>query len=110
MYHTKVEDIQAQAEYLQHLSEEVVAGAEIEPAEIQEKENFRAHIERICQEALTKYEFEANGRTDFPPFSVRLLCFGSLSSGFATKASDMDLGLISPLSQPLPDFPKSAIP
>ncbi|EPE09874.1 caffeine-induced death protein 1 [Ophiostoma piceae UAMH 11346] len=110
MYHTKVEDIQAQGASLQRLSEEIVASAEIEPVEIQEKENFRAHIERVCQEALAKYEFETNGRTDFPPFSVRLICFGSLSSGFATKASDMDLGLISPLSQPLPDFPKSPIP
>lgn len=51
-----------------------------------------------------------NGRTDFAPSSVRLKCFGSLSSGFATKASDMDLGLVSPMSDPQPDTPKSPIP
>ncbi|CAK7229765.1 hypothetical protein SBRCBS47491_007359 [Sporothrix bragantina] len=110
LYQAKPEEIQAQATLLEQLCEQIVSSAEIEPAEIHEKEQFRASIERLCQEALAKYEFEVNNRTDFPPQSARLLCFGSLSSGFATKASDMDLGLISPLSMPLPDFPKSPIP
>lgn len=95
---------------LERLCEQIVAKAEIAPAEIQEKERFRSRIEQLCQDALAKYELETNNRSDFPPLTVRLKCFGSLSSGFATKASDMDLGLISPLSQPLPDSPKSPIP
>lgn len=45
-----------------------------------------------------------------PPYSVELRCFGSLSSGFATKASDLDLGLVSPLSKFPPDAPGSPIP
>ncbi|CAK7204795.1 hypothetical protein SEUCBS139899_007556 [Sporothrix eucalyptigena] len=110
LYQAKPEEIQAQATLLEHLCEQIVSSAEIEPSEIQEKEQFRFSIERLCQQALAKYELEVNNRADFPPQSARLLCFGSLSSGFATKASDMDLGLISPLSMPLPDFPKSPIP
>lgn len=110
LYQPKPEDIQIQASVLEQLCEQIVTSAEIEPEEIQEKEQFRAAIEHLCQLTLAKYEFEVNGRQDFPPPSARLLCFGSLASGFATKASDMDLGLISPLSLPLPDAPKSPIP
>lgn len=110
LYQAKPEDIQIQASVLEQLCEQIVTSAEIEPEEIQEKEQFRAAIEQLCQVALAKYEFEVNSRQDFPPPSARLLCFGSLASGFATKASDMDLGLISPLSLPLPDAPKSPIP
>ncbi|KAL1900487.1 hypothetical protein Sste5346_002208 [Sporothrix stenoceras] len=110
LYQPKPEDIQIQASVLEQLCEQIVTSAEIEPEEIQEKEQFRAAIEQLCQLTLAKYEFEVNGRQDFPPPSARLLCFGSLASGFATKASDMDLGLISPLSLPLPDAPKSPIP
>lgn len=110
LYHAKPEDIEAQSSLLESLCEQILVSAEIAPVEIQEKENFRARIELLCQDALAKYEHEVNGRVDFPPLSVRLKCFGSLSSGFATKASDMDLGIISPLSIPQPDSSKSPIP
>ncbi|EFX03720.1 cid13-like poly(A) RNA polymerase [Grosmannia clavigera kw1407] len=110
LYHAKPEDVEAQSTLLESLCEQILASAEIEPAEIQEKENFRAHIELLCQDALAKYEHEVNCRADFAPLSVRLKCFGSLASGFATKASDMDLAIISPLSVPQPDSSESPIP
>jgi terminal uridylyltransferase len=73
-------------------------------------ENFRAKIETISQNAIAKFEQTQNGVAAFPPTSVQLKCFGSLSSGFATKASDMDVALLSPLSKYQPDDPDSPIP
>jgi len=95
---------------LENLCNTIVADAEIETADIAEKEAFRLRIQLVCCEAISQYEREQNGRLDFDPESVQLRCFGSLSSGFATKASDMDLGLISPLSHFQPDAPGSPIP
>ncbi|KAL1870552.1 hypothetical protein VTK73DRAFT_2560 [Phialemonium thermophilum] len=109
-YNVRPEVIQAQADMLEGLCHAVIANAEIEMSEIAEKEAFRAKIEQICRAAITQYEREHNGRLDFPPESVQLRCFGSLSSGFATKASDMDLGLLSPFSHLQPDAPGSPIP
>ncbi|CAK7270861.1 hypothetical protein SEPCBS119000_004305 [Sporothrix epigloea] len=104
------QDIQAQSAILEQLCEQIVSSAEIEPSEIYEKEAFRVSIERMCQEALAKNQTEEGNHSDFPLQRVRLLCFGSLSSGFATKASDMDLGLILPPSIPLTDFSTSPVP
>ncbi|KAM7196365.1 Poly(A) RNA polymerase protein cid1 [Naviculisporaceae sp. PSN 640] len=104
------ENIQAQIELLEGLSHTIVAGAEIEVADIAEKENFRIMIETVARNAIWQFEREQNGIVDFPPDSVQLRCFGSLSSGFATKAADMDLGLLSPLSKIQPDAPNSPIP
>jgi DNA polymerase sigma len=104
------EDLAAQIELLEGLCNTIIAGAEIEPADIIEKENFRAMIEKVARATITQYEREQNGFHDFPPESVQLRCFGSLSSGFATKAADMDLGLLSPLSQVQPNTPGSPIP
>lgn len=56
------------------------------------------------------HEVRDIGNSHFPPQSVELKCFGSLSSGFATKASDMDLGLVTPFSAMQPDEPDSPIP
>ncbi|OLN81276.1 Poly(A) RNA polymerase protein cid1 [Colletotrichum chlorophyti] len=104
------EELENQAAYLEGLCNTLVAGAEIEREEIAEKEAFRVKIEQVCRVAISEYERKHNGVEHFPPPSVELKCFGSLSSGFATKASDMDLGLVSPLSQPQPDAAGSAIP
>ncbi|KAK5651544.1 hypothetical protein OQA88_11909 [Cercophora sp. LCS_1] len=87
-----------------------IANNEIEPSEILEKERFRAMIEDVARHAITKWETETHGFRGFPPASVQLRCFGSLASGLATKDADMDLGLVSPLSNEQPDAPGSPIP
>ncbi|KAH7035618.1 LOW QUALITY PROTEIN: uncharacterized protein B0I36DRAFT_318742 [Microdochium trichocladiopsis] len=92
-YFVKPEELANQAALLDWLCHQVNSGAEIEPAEIAEKENFRLHVQSICQAAVHQYEAETNQRVDFRPESVELKCFGSLMSGFATKAADMDLGI-----------------
>jgi DNA polymerase sigma len=104
------DDVLAQSELLEGLCNTIVADAEIETAEIMEKENFRLMIEQVARSTITDHERNQNGFGDFPPESVQLKCFGSLASGFATKASDMDLGLLSPLSHTQPDAPGSLIP
>ncbi|TDZ35767.1 Terminal uridylyltransferase cid1 [Colletotrichum spinosum] len=104
------EELESQAAFLERLCSTLVAGAEIERQDIAEKEAFRVKIEAVCRAVVSDYEILGNGVQDFPPSSVALKCFGSLSSGFATKASDMDLGLISPFSQTQPDAAGSQIP
>ncbi|KAI5457199.1 hypothetical protein BGZ63DRAFT_365846 [Mariannaea sp. PMI_226] len=104
------EDIAAQAALLDQLCFKVVPDSEIEFSEIKEKEAFRCRIEAISREVITRHEIGINSSVKFDPFSVELKCFGSLSSGFATKASDMDLGLLSPMSPVAPDAAGSVIP
>ncbi|KAH7171528.1 hypothetical protein EDB81DRAFT_637584 [Dactylonectria macrodidyma] len=104
------EDVAAQASLLENLCFEVVSSSEIAVSEIAEKEAFRCRIEAISREAIAKFEKEKDPSHQFHPLSVSLKCFGSLSSGFATKASDMDLGLLSPLSSPPPEAADSQIP
>ncbi|KAK4193893.1 Poly(A) RNA polymerase protein cid1 [Podospora australis] len=104
------EDLKVQTDLLDGLCHTIILNAEIEPADIIEKENFRAMIEQVTRSAITQYEVTQHHIPYFPPESVQLRCFGSLSSGFATKAADMDLGLLSPLSPIQPDAPGSPIP
>ncbi|KAJ4323190.1 hypothetical protein N0V84_004453 [Fusarium piperis] len=104
------EEISAQSSLLDRLCFEVVSNSEIERSEIAEKEAFRCRIEAISQEAIARCEEEQNPEAEFDLLSVQLKCFGSLSSGFATKTSDMDLGLLSPMSPIQPDAPGSQIP
>ncbi|RSM07940.1 hypothetical protein CEP52_004940 [Fusarium oligoseptatum] len=104
------EEVSAQVSLLDRLCFEVVSNSEIERSEIAEKEAFRCRIEAISQEAIARCEKEQNPEAQFDSLSVQLKCFGSLSSGFATKASDMDLGLLSPMSSIQPDAPGSQIP
>ncbi|KAG8673408.1 hypothetical protein FPOAC1_006720 [Fusarium poae] len=104
------EEVAAQAALLDQLCFEVVISSEIERSEIAEKEDFRCRIEAISREVIAAHEKEERPEAEFHPFSVELKCFGSLSSGFATKASDMDLGLLSPMSATQPDSPGSPIP
>jgi terminal uridylyltransferase len=109
-FYPRAEDLRPQVALLERLSADILANAEIAFEQIQEKENFRLLIEDACRVAITRHERMVNGQAHFPPLSVQLRCFGSLSSGFATKSSDMDLGLLSPYSQPEPDNPDSPIP
>ncbi|KPM40097.1 hypothetical protein AK830_g6482 [Neonectria ditissima] len=104
------EEVGAQAAVLDRLCFRVVSSSEIERSEIADKEAFRCRIEAISRDAIAQFEKYLNPSTDFSPLSVELKCFGSLSSGFATKASDMDLGLLSPMSTTAPDAPGSRIP
>ena len=110
LYHVRPEELVFQAELLERLCKTIIAEAEIEVDDIREKEDFRAMIEMVARTAIAQHEQGTNGVQDFPPESVQLRCFGSLSSGFATKAADMDLGLLSPFSLIPPDAPGSPIP
>ncbi|KAA8636475.1 hypothetical protein SMACR_01780 [Sordaria macrospora] len=104
------EQLKAQTELLEGLCATIIANAQIEYDDIVKNETFRQNIEKLAQAVITQYEQSENGFYDFPPQSVQLRCFGSLASGFATKAADMDLGLLSPLSKLQPDAPGSPIP
>lgn len=104
------EDVNAQIAMLEALCREVFESADIQFEDIMEKEAFRLRIEGICREAIRRLEIEESGNSSFPVESVRLRCFGSLASGFATKAADLDLGLFSPYSTLRPDNPESPIP
>lgn len=106
------DEILRQGDYLAQLCFQVVSNSEIDRADISEKEGFRQRIEGISRRVIARYEQEARPMVTepFPERSVDLKCFGSLSSGFATKDSDMDLGLLSPLSLIPPEAPGSAIP
>ena len=104
------EQLASQSAFLDQLCCQIVKGAEIGLDEISEKENFRMYVESICRHVVTRHEQEVNYARDFQPESVQLKCFGSLASGFATKAADMDLGLLSPMSRLAPDSPESPIP
>ncbi|KXJ95261.1 hypothetical protein Micbo1qcDRAFT_216968 [Microdochium bolleyi] len=109
-YFVKPEELANQTAFLDWLCHQVNAGAEIEPGEISEKESFRVRVQEICRAAVHQHEFGNNHREDFRPETVELKCFGSLMSGFATKAADMDLGIVSPMSGVSPEDPNSPIP
>lgn len=104
------EEIANQGALLERLCFEAVTKSEIERPEIVEKEDFRQRIQEVCRHAIAAFEYDQTQDPNFPLHTVELKCFGSLSSGFATKASDMDLGLLSPFSTLQPDAPESPIP
>lgn len=54
--------------------------------------------------------YEVENDANFMADTVELKCFGSLSTTFATKSSDMDLVLVSPQSKPVLSSPESEIP
>ncbi|KAG6005907.1 hypothetical protein E4U21_007541 [Claviceps maximensis] len=99
-----------EAALLDQLCHEVVRDSEIDLNEIARKEDFRQKVEIICQQVIYDHECQVGKFSSFPKSSVELKCFGSMSSGFATKSSDMDLGLLSPLSKVQPDSTTSPIP
>ncbi|KAH9439109.1 hypothetical protein MCOR02_002682 [Pyricularia oryzae] len=102
------ETLDSQAALLNGLCETIIKDAEISFEEIARNEEFRLRIEYICRKTIAQHELQYD--PNFIPETVQLRCFGSLSSGFATKASDMDLGLLSPLSCPQPDDGSSPVP
>ncbi|OIW32496.1 hypothetical protein CONLIGDRAFT_572743 [Coniochaeta ligniaria NRRL 30616] len=109
LYQPGEEEVHAQAAKLMELAFAIVANAEISVEELKEKENFRLKLEQVCRELVTGHEFFCNGM-QIPPHTIELKCFGSLASGFATKAADMDLALLSPYSTLQPDAPGSPLP
>ncbi|KAL9585383.1 MAG: hypothetical protein Q9212_001565 [Teloschistes hypoglaucus] len=98
----------AQINYLNILAEREVPKAAISVGEEQEKEQMRETLEVVCRKAITEYEKMKD--PSFESATVTLKCFGSLRSGFATLASDMDLALGSPISTPDVASPESEIP
>lgn len=100
--------INAQVEWLNRVAKVEIGRAEISTTELQEKENLRLVLEVVCREVISELERSKNG--SFDPSSVALKSFGSLSSGFATHSSDMDLVLLSPRSLPDPASADSEIP
>lgn len=102
-------DQETQVSYLNSIASKEVPKAAITVDELYEKQRLRESLEQACQEAVYEYEKD---RSDglFRTESVQLKCFGSLSTTFATKSSDMDLVLLSPLSQPDASSPESELP
>lgn len=97
-----------QVNYLQRLAIVEVPNAEMGSEEATKRETLRLYLERLCRETI--YQFELKKDKNFDANSVQLRCFGSLSSGFATRSSDMDLALLSPQSIPSSSSRDSEIP
>ncbi|QSZ31264.1 hypothetical protein DSL72_000827 [Monilinia vaccinii-corymbosi] len=104
------EEIAFQSAFLDKLAEECVPKVAIDTDEAKKKEEFRAHIEKICRAAITEHEQEELGNKEFDASTVELKCYGSLSSGFAIKGSDMDLAILTPFSNPSAESSESQIP
>jgi len=100
----------SQSAHLEDLLQRIVPSVGIDLDELTEKEAFRSLVEQACKEAIAQFEQEELSNPQFDISSVQLKCFGSMSSGFATKASDMDLALVTPHSKPAADSPESPIP
>jgi len=109
-FNINLESVMNQSAYLEDLLQSVVPGVGIDLEELTEKEAFRSVVEQACKEAIVQYEQEKLSNPLFDVSKVELKCFGSMSSGFATKASDMDLALVTPHSNPTADSPESPIP
>ena len=101
-------NLQDQIHYLDRLACSEIPRIEMTPEEYTEKETLRKTIEALCRKAIVEFEQVAN--PDFDPSSVELKSFGSLNNGFATKDSDMDVVLLSPLSKPELSSPESEVP
>ena len=104
------EEVSIQSAYLTELLQERVPAVGVDDTEEFEKDCFRALIEQACRESIAQHEQEELFNEKFEASTVELKCFGSMSSGFATKASDMDLALLSPFSKPAPHSSDSTIP
>jgi len=104
-----VADSQAQIGYLDIAARLTVPKVQMDVEEYDEKEHLRIVLERICRKAIFEYETTTKGNY-LGADTVELKCFGSMSSTFATKNSDMDLVLVSPLSKPDASAPESEIP
>ncbi|CAL3967992.1 unnamed protein product [Diplocarpon coronariae] len=104
------QELTDQISHLERLLERLIPEVVIDPQEENEKETFRSVVELACREAVAEYEQTDVGNEEFDAMTVELRCFGSMRTGFATKASDMDLALLTPKSSPPADSPESLIP
>ena len=102
--------LDAQFNYLENLAYVEISKAEISQEEFLKKEALRRSLEQVCRKAVSDHEKHQNRDAVFVPDSVELRCFGSLSTTFATKSSDMDLVLVSPMSTPEASSPDSDLP
>ena len=100
--------VQDQIAYLDTLAIHEIPKIEISRAEFDHKHALRLSLEATCREVVAAYEVEKDA--NFMADTVELKCFGSLSTTFATKSSDMDLVLVSPQSKPVLSSPESEIP
>lgn len=98
----------AQVSYLDSIVAVEVPKAAIGGDEAQEKEQLRQVLANICHNAIKEYELSKD--PFFDANSIALKAFGSFTTGFATKGSDMDLALLSPGSTPDTASPDSEIP
>ena len=96
------------ANYLDSLAACEIPKAEITPQELQEKEALRFVLHELCKQEISAFETAKD--VSFDSETVALKCFGSLSSGYATRGSDMDLVLVSPKSTPDAASAESEIP
>ncbi|KAM0805999.1 hypothetical protein BDR22DRAFT_194677 [Usnea florida] len=101
---------ETQVAYLWNIAQFQIAQSEISREEFLEKQALRQSLEKVCRDAVTEYELNRDKDGAFEPDSVELKCFGSLSTTFATKSSDMDLVLVSPMSTPETSSPDSDLP
>ncbi|KAF2843384.1 PAP/OAS1 substrate-binding domain-containing protein [Patellaria atrata CBS 101060] len=97
---SNIERFSSQCRHLDDLLSAEVPNIRMTPTELAEKEAFRAKLETICQKAMMEagHPLVEN---------VLLKAFGSFSSGFATRRSDMDLVIIplpagAPIDQEIP--------
>ena len=102
--------LDTQLGYLENLAHAEIIKAEISQEEFFEKQALRKSLEEVCRKAVSEYEMYKAKDAAFVPESVELRCFGSLSTTFATKSSDMDLVLVSPMSEPETSSPESDLP
>lgn len=100
---------EAKVGYLDLAAHRVVPKAAMDVEEYNMKDRLRVALQRICRRAISEYEM-IKGGGDFAVDTVELKCFGSMSTTFATKGSDMDLVLVSPISKPDASTPESEIP
>lgn len=99
-----------QINYIENLAHSEILKAGISQEEFLEKQALRESLEQVCRKAVSEYEMHKVKEAAFSSHSVELRCFGSLSTTFATKSSDMDLVLVSPMSKPDSSSPDSDIP
>ena len=102
--------LDTQVRYLENLAHAEIIKAEISQDEFSEKQALRKSLEEVCRKAVSEHEMHKPKGAAFVPESVELRCFGSLSTTFATKSSDMDLVLVSPMSEPETSSPESDLP
>ena len=102
--------LDTQIAYLESLAHVEISKAQISREEFLEKQALRQSLEQLCRMVVSEHEMQEVKNAAFVPDSIELKCFGSLSTTFATKSSDMDLVLVSPMSKPETSSPDSEIP